>query len=150
MSAPAPFVGILSVRPPHVDRLLDGTKTIELRRTAWRVPAGSAMLLYASGAGRRQLVGSIKVEGTVIAPVESVWRRFGRHAAVSCEEFDRYFSGTSTAVAIAVRDPRPLREPINLDELRRRHPPFIAPQSFRYVHGPELSRILDGERRELL
>lgn len=143
-------VVILSVRSPHVDRLLDGTKTIELRRTSWRVAVGTVALLYASGPGRRQLVGSATVDGTFVAPVDAVWREFAGHAAVTRGEFDRYFAGVANGVAIRVRDVRRLPEPIPLAELRRRHPRFRPPQSFRYVDHRELSRLLNGERPQLL
>lgn len=150
MTPQAPAVVLLSVRPPHVDRLLNGTKKIELRRARWHVPPGSRALLYASGPTRRAIVGSVTVEETVVSALDNAWRAFGAEAAVTRREFDDYFAGASTVVAIRVTQPQRLASPITLDELRRRHPAFAPPQSFRYVRPAELSQILNGERNHLL
>ncbi len=149
MSVPAAVVVLLSVRPPHIDRLLDGTKTVELRRREWRVPLGSVALLYASG-HRRALVGSVRVEGTEVGALEEIWRRHGMDARLTRTEFDDYFADSHRAVAIRVGSARPLAKPVSLGELRRRRPTFSPPQSFRYVASQELSQILNGERRALL
>lgn len=149
MSAPAAVVLLLSVRPPHVDRLLDGTKTVELRRRGWRVPPGSVILLYASG-NRRALVGSLVVTAIDTGTPDGIWGRHGADAALSRQEFDYYFRGASRAVAISVGSARRLETPVDLTELRRRRPTFTAPQTFRYVVPHELRQILNGERDVLL
>lgn len=140
MSVPARLAVLLSVRPPHVERLLDGTKTVELRRRMWRAPPGTLVLLYASGE-RRQVVGTLVVVQTETGPAEAVWERFGEDAAVTRSQFDDYFQGAASAVAIRVADPQPLAEPVGLCELRRRLPRFTVPQSFRYVGPDELFRV---------
>lgn len=149
MTEAAAAVVLLSVRTPHVDRLLDGTKTVELRRRGWRVPSGTLMLLYASG-HRRALVGSLVVEGIETGPLDGIWSRYGGDVALTRKEFDDYLTGTNQAVAIRVGLARRLEEPIGLEELRRRCPMFTAPQTFRYVYMHELSQILNGERDALL
>lgn len=149
MTEAATAVVLLSVRPPHVDRLLDGTKTVELRRRVWRVPPGSVILLYASG-HRRALVGSLVVRTIEIGTVEGIWRRRGADAALTRKEFDDYFVGATQAVAIRVGGARRLDTPVPLGELRRRRPMFTAPQTFRYMVPQELSDILNGERQALL
>ena len=149
MSAPAAVVVLLSVRPPHVDRLLDGTKTIELRRRTWQVPPGSAILLYASG-NRRALVGSLVVRAIETGTPDAIWHRHGLDAGLSRPEFDNYFVGADRAVAISVGSARRLETPLDLEELRRRRPTFTAPQTFRYIFPHELSQILNGQRDALL
>jgi predicted transcriptional regulator len=142
--SPSPSVVLLSVRPPHVDRLLEGSKTVELRRRRWRVPPGSVVLLYASGQ-RQALVGSIVVCDTVSGTPDEIWASHGDASALTRQEFDEYFAGCSEAVAITVHSARPLFNPVSLGELRRRSASFIPPQSYRYVDPKELSRLLNGE-----
>lgn len=149
MSEPAAAVVLLSVRPPHVDRLLDGTKTVELRRRVWRVPPGSVILLYASGQ-RRALVGSLLVRTIETGTLDGIWSRRGADAALTREEFDDYFAGATQAVAIHVGGARRLETPVSLGELRRRRPTFTAPRTFRYMAPQELSEILNGECEALL
>lgn len=149
MSLSAASVVLLSVKPPHVDRLLDGRKTVELRRRTWRVPPGSVALLYASG-NRRALVGSLVVEGTEVGSPDEIWDRYGEDVGLTRSEFDVYFAEAHRAVAIRVGSARTLPMPLSLAELRRRRPLFTVPQSFRYVAPVELSEILNGERPALL
>lgn len=149
MTEQAAAVVLLSVRPPHVDHLLDGTKTVELRRRRWRVPPGSVVLLYASGK-RRALVGSLVVKATEVGMLDAIWDQYGKEAGLTHRAFREYFIGVHQAVAIHVGSARRLDTPVGLDELRRRRPAFTAPQSFRYLALPELSQILNGERQDLL
>lgn len=141
-------VVLLSVRSPYVERLLDGLKTVELRRR-WLVPDGSTVLLYAAG-NRRELVGSFTAAATEVGTPATIWRRVGRAASVSREEFDRYFDGAPRAVAIHVEAVRCLQEPVALAELRRRLPSFRAPQSYRYLQQDEVNGLLNGERQLLV
>lgn len=142
-------VVLLSVRPHHVSRILDGSKTVELRRRGWADSVGATALLYASGP-ERALVGSFVVSDVKVGSPTSIWRKHGPRAAVSKREYDEYFEGSSSAVAIFTSDVRRLECPISLDELRQRSPSFLVPQSYRYVAPPELGRLLNGERRLLL
>lgn len=135
---------LLSVRPPHVDHLLDGSKKVELRRRKWRVPDGTTVLVYASGR-RRALVGSFVVHQTEVGTSSEIWAKYGAESALNRAEFDEYFDGAKQAVAIVPAEIRQLDFPVTLGELRRRYPSFVVPQSFRYVRPTELTQILNGE-----
>lgn len=142
-------VVLLSVRSPHVERLLTGVKTVEFRRRPWRVPDGATVLLYRSR-DRQAIVGSLVVESTVVGSPSAIWTSYGRRSGLTRREFRDYFVGSSTAVAIEVRDVRRLAEPLPLDELRRRSPRFHVPQSYRFMASGELGVVLNGERSILL
>lgn len=142
-------VVLLSVRSPHVDRLLTGTKTVELRRRPWRVADGTTVLLYRSKE-RQAIVGSLVVESTVVGSPSRIWSSHGAKSGLTRREYRNYFTGSSTAVAIEVRSVRELQEPLSLAELRRRSPSFHVPQSYRFMASDELGVILNGERSALL
>lgn len=142
-------VVLLSVRTPHVDRLLSGTKTVELRRRPWRVLDGTTALLYESR-DRRAIVGSLVIESTVVASRTAIWTDYGPRSGITRQEFREYFAGATVAVAIIVGRARRLDEPLTLGELRRRSPGFHVPQSYRFVGTDELGVVLNGERSSLL
>jgi predicted transcriptional regulator len=142
-------VVLLSVRSPHVDRLLSGDKTVELRRRPWRVPDGTVALLYGAR-DRRAIVGSVTVESTVVGSPSAIWMSHGPRSCLTRREFREYFAGSKLAVAISVGRVRQLRDPLALDELRRRSPTFRVPQSYRFVAREELDVVLNGERKTLL
>lgn len=142
-------VVLLSVRTPHVGRLLCGTKTVEFRRRPWKVPDGTTALLYESRS-RRAIVGSVVVESTVVGSRSAIWAAFGAQSGLTRREYREYFAGAAVAVAINVGRVRQLEQPLALDELRRRNPSFHVPQSYRYMAPDELGVVLNGERAALI
>ena len=144
-----PRVVLLSVRSPHIERILDGTKTVEFRRRPWNVPAGSLVLLYGSRE-RRAIVGSFVVEATETGAANRVWRTHGGRSGLTRREFRDYFEGAASATAISLTGVRALPEPLTLAELRQRRPQFHIPQSYRFMEESELSVVLNGERKHLL
>lgn len=144
-----PDVILLSVQSPHVERILDGTKTVELRRRPLKLRPGTVILLYASRV-RRELVGSF-VSGPIdTGPPPSLWRRHRSSTGLTRAEFDQYFAGAEIGYAVPTVAVRSLSVPIPLSELRRRWPRFSAPQTHRWVDPAELGCILNGERSLLL
>jgi predicted transcriptional regulator len=142
-------VVLLSIRPPHVERLLCGTKTVEFRRRAWKVSDGATAILYESRA-RRAIVGSLTVESTEVGSRSAIWASHGSKSGLTRSEYREYFAGAAVAVAITVGRVRQLDEPLTLDELRRRSPRFHVPQSYRFMAADELRVVLNGERKSLL
>ena len=142
-------VVLLSVRSPHVERLLEGTKTVELRRRLSVVSSGTTVLLYASGK-RRALVGSFVAGAVERDTPRRIWKRHGAASALNRAEFDRYFLAAEHATAVEATAVVELAKPIDLDELRQRWPGFLVPQSSRRLGSDELAGILNGERSELL
>ncbi|HEY4929345.1 MAG TPA: hypothetical protein VIH95_09360 [Acidimicrobiales bacterium] len=142
-------VVLLSVRSPHVERLLSGAKTVEFRRRPWKVPDGSTVILYESR-GRRAIVGSLVVQSTAVGSRSAMWESHGARSGLTRREYREYFAGARVAVAISVIRVRQLDEPLTLDELRQRDPAFHVPQSYRFMASDELGIVLNGERRSLL
>ncbi|HVF04927.1 MAG TPA: ASCH domain-containing protein [Frankiaceae bacterium] len=135
----APSVMLLSVRPPHVDRILDGTKTVELRRTRPSVRPRQPVLLYATqpvGA----IVGSCRIGGVRQAASEAMWGDIASSAAVSRGEYDRYLAGRDTVVALFIEDVRPLVAPITLDQMRAAAP-FQPPQTWHFLGADRLAQL---------
>lgn len=141
-------VVLLSVRSPHLERILEGSKTVEFRRRPWNVPIGSVVLLYGSRE-RRAIVGSFVVADTKTGSVGQMWRTYGARSGLKRREFLEYVEGAPSATAITVSDVRVLPEPLTLAELRRRRPDFHVPQSYRFMDEAELGVVLNGERKHL-
>lgn len=128
VSTPKPFV--LSIRPTYVERILAGDKTIELRRRFPSLPAPGLALIYAT-APVQAIVASVQLETVETLSLTTLWRRRGRDAAVTREEFDAYFTGTQTGCALVLRDVVRFPSPIPLTDLARRFE-FSPPQSYCY------------------
>ena len=67
-------LSFLSVRPTFVDRLLDGTKTVELRRVRPTAHVGQRVLIYGSSPKKSLMAWAI-IDNLEYGPVQDMWRR---------------------------------------------------------------------------
>jgi len=141
MRPPSERVLLLSLKPTYADAILDGRKTVELRRVRPRALPGTTVLIYAS-TPRRALLGGCEVVGVRTGEPDEVWDLHGPLTSVDRPTYDAYFEGASTAVAIQVGNPWRLLNPIPLEALRLLGSEFEPPQSFRYVPKSACRSIL--------
>jgi len=125
---------LLSVRPAFVERILDGTKTAELRRVRPGARPGQDVLIYSSSP-TMALLASAVVERVDADVPENLWRQVRHAAGVSWDEYTAYFAGAERAAAIWLSDVTAFERPISLHELRERWPWFRPPQSYCYVRA---------------
>jgi predicted transcriptional regulator len=128
--------------------MLDGSKSVELRRRRAHLADGTLCLLYASSP-KCALVGAIRVAHTDTDGLDALWRRWGPRTAMHRNEFDAYLAGCARACAIVIASTVSFIEPIGLHDLRRRHDPFVTPQSYRFLAAGEYASLLNGEAEQL-
>jgi predicted transcriptional regulator len=131
----------LSLRPVYAEMLLDGRKTVELRRVKPAAKSGSVVLLYASSP-TKTLVGRAEVEKIDMDSLDEIWRLYGDRTGLTRPEFDAYFTGVEQAVAITLKRIHRLEQPRPLEDLRRRLSGFRPPQSYRYLKGQEVAALI--------
>ncbi len=139
---------LLSLRPRFAEALLNGSKTVEIRRRRAHIAPGSLCLLYASSPVRA-LVGAIHVLATDADTPEALWHRWGDQTGLARDEYDAYLLGSSRSCAIVIGVVAPFARPVSLSELRRRHRAFVVPQSYRFLHEGESAALLNGEAGQL-
>lgn len=130
---------LISLRPRFADALLDGAKTIELRR---RVPAsipGSRILLYSS-TPTCAIIGTAVLGSIHRGEASAIWKSHGRYAAVTREEFDHYFAGSAMAYALEIRSATAAPFPLELERMRRDFA-LRPPQSWRYLPSATATQI---------
>jgi predicted transcriptional regulator len=124
---------LVSVRPEYASKILDGEKTVELRR---RFPAspviGSVILIYSSSPVSA-VVGSAQIKAVRKLPVVQIWTQHGKEACISKKDFDTYFNGLRHGFAILLANAQTLKQQIGIAELQKQFG-IAPPQSYRYVH----------------
>lgn len=123
---------LVSIKPQYAELILDGTKTVELRRVRPHVQTGATVLIYASSPAM-EMVGTATVAAVDVRDAEAIWAEHGSAAGIDRAAYDEYFAGSDQAVAITLTNVRPLRRRVPLTELRQRITGFNPPQSFRYL-----------------
>lgn len=134
---------LLSLRPRFATAILEGKKTVELRRVHMLAPAGSLLLLYSSSP-MRAIVGTATLDRLQESTPRQLWEEVMSRAAISRGEYDEYYRGARRAFALHLRDVRALPTPSPLAVMRSSA--GVSPaQSFRYVTADEAS-LLAGHR----
>lgn len=131
---------LLSIRPKYAAKILTGDKGVELRRTRPNVSAGDLVVVYASSPVKA-LIGTFQVAEVVTDSPNKLWKTVRHSAGITKKEFDEYYSGASAAFGIVCSNPRTLKEPLDLDQLRDAWGNFWPPQTYRYLKPDEMQRI---------
>ncbi|SUS07458.1 Transcriptional regulator, Cro/CI family [Candidatus Defluviicoccus seviourii] len=135
---------ILSIKPAYTKKIMEGAKTVELRRRfPIAVDRGVIVYIY-STSPVRALVGAAEITDVERLPVAVLWQRHGRSALIRKQDFDGYFRGVEEGYALRISNARPFSRPLDLAELKERFN-FNAPQSFLYAK-PSLQQALKNEQ----
>jgi len=130
---------LLSIHPRHVENILTGVKTVELRRTRPVVAPGQPVAIYATTPSAA-LVATCRIERVEADTPSAIWATSGALAAVTQEEFDRYFEGSMVAVALHLSAVAVLRRSVPLTKIREQGV-FHPPQTWHYLDRLRLSRL---------
>jgi predicted transcriptional regulator len=102
---------LLSVQPEFAEKIMRGTKTVEIRRRFSRIWLGQRAVFYAS-APLQALMGQADIGAIHVAAPDRIWTRFG--TKIGCEEtyFRKYVAGCSKVFAIELANINPYIEPV--------------------------------------
>lgn len=120
---------IISIKPRHVENILAGIKTVELRTRNINLPTGSRLWVYTTlPVGKVRL--STEVDFIDVLSPKSIWRKYGKGICISKKEFDEYTKDRNLVSAIGLRNVKPLEKDICLSTMREYEKNFQPPQFF--------------------
>lgn len=129
----------LSIKPQYADLILNGEKTVELRRVRPKLQPGDLVILYAT-APISAILGCFTTLDVITAPIQEIWDTFGPQSSISHDLFFDYFQGVDEGVAILVDKTFrliPNEEESDLTRLRETYAGFHPPQGYRYIQRLE-------------
>ncbi len=135
MAPHSPVVALLSIKPIYANAILDGRKTVEFRKRPFKRPV-SHVVIYATTPIQR-VVGWFQTKHFEQMSPSALWNRFASVGGISKEQFDVYYNGSESGVAIHVEKPRRLANPVPL----KRTKVAAAPQSYTYLSASVFSRL---------
>lgn len=130
---------LISVHPRHVDSMVRGVKTVELRRRPLKLTDGCRVWIYSTlPRGSVEALGIVR--SVVAAAPAKLWRDFGAQSGITKAEFDSYYKDAHTAYAIVFSSIEKLDLTFGLAEIRQHRTGFQPPQFFKRlaIEGPEL------------
>ena len=73
---------LVSIRPTHVEKIVGGLKTVELRRRFSEDVAPGAIILIYSTSPTQAIVGSASISGVRRLQLDDLWERYGDAACI--------------------------------------------------------------------
>lgn len=134
----------VSIHPQYAEKILDGIKTIELRRRFPTLNGFKGRLLIYSTTPIKSVIGFAEIEEVYHLPIKELWSEHSQSAYISRSDFLEYFSGLTDGYAIELKNPQRFAEPISIDYLKLNYG-MIAPQSYRYL-GEEHEALFSYEQ----
>ncbi len=129
---------LMSIKPPYVDLIVSGCKTVEIRKRAVRAPAGARIWIYATSP-RQQVVASARLEAVALDTADGIWSAFGERVGIDRREFDAYVGEAEVVAALCLTEVTVLDAPVCP---QGEAPAFRPPQSYAFLHDPELLAVL--------
>ena len=114
---------LLSIKPEFAEKILNGTKRFEFRKGIFTVVIYATMPLG-------KVVGQFRIESILSDEPESLWKKTEKHAGISKQFYDSYYSGREKAYAIKIGEVERYKEPIPISALGSNIKP---PQSYLYL-----------------
>jgi len=123
---------LLSIQPRYAEKIFNGTKKVELRRSFPVSYENRLVVVYVS-TPVKAIIGTFHISSVLSAKPEEIWKAAGKVSGINRDEFDTYYDGAETGHAIFIRNVRRCEKPIPLNTLRLQIDKFTAPQNFRYI-----------------
>lgn len=118
---------LVSMKPKYADRILSGSKLIEIRKRFSGKWAGCKAVLYSSSP-QKALIGEATVRSVTSGNPKDIWSRFHDNLGCTFDEFTAYVGSADQISAIELDEVFPYKEPITLAQISQLlgedlHPP---------------------------
>lgn len=120
---------LLSIKPEYAEKILQGTKRFEFRKSIFKNRDVKTVVIYATMPVGK-VVGEFDFEEVLSDSPSVIWSETKKYSGISESFFNSYFLGRKTAHAIKVAAVRRYRNPMALSSFC---PGSSAPQSYRYL-----------------
>jgi predicted transcriptional regulator len=126
-------VALISIKPVYANQILDGTKTIELRKSPMGLSQGDVVVVYSS-APEQCLAFWFRIKAVEVLPVEEMWNLRHSQLGIEYRDYRTYFDGASIAVGLHIGEVHEIA-PIPLRDLVKLVPGFVPPQGIIWLRN---------------
>lgn len=122
---------LLAIKPEFAQKILDGGKGYEFRRTAFRDSTEIDLIFLYASSPISKIIGVFTSDRTIEASPEDLWNLFGDESGIDDKNrFLNYFEGVETGFAIQVDRTYRFDDPIIPEAVIEE---FSPPMSFNYI-----------------
>jgi len=119
---------ILSIKPIYAEKILNGEKTYELRKTIFKNSEIKKVIVYASSPVSR-VIGEFEIDKIINQEINSLWETTKDSSCVTRDFFDSYFQNKKTGYAIKIKK---YKRYVKTFDIQKEYG-VKAPQSFSYI-----------------
>ena len=119
---------LLSIKPEFAEKIFDGTKLYEFRRSVFKNKNVKTVIVYASSPTKK-VIGEFDIDIILNDDLDNLWANTKYAAGISEDFFFSYFRNKQKGYAIKVKHTKRYKTPKCLRNDFNAHPP----QSFIYV-----------------
>ena len=120
---------LLSIKPQFAEKIFDGTKKFEFRKSIFKNNTIKSIVVYASSPVQ-MVIGEFEIEDILMENPMTLWEITSNYSGISKEYFDQYFTVRDTAYAIKINKTKRYKKPLNL---KSDFGINFPPQSFMYL-----------------
>lgn len=120
---------ILSIKPKYANAIIEGTKSVEFRKTTFKRSGINKVYIYSSHP-EKKIIGYFYIEDIFIEHPEKLWEQYGSEGAIKQKDFFDYYKNKKVGYCIKIKKAEKLKKPLDPKTLIQN---FTAPQSFVYA-----------------
>ena len=119
---------ILSIKPEFANKIFNGTKKFEFRRTIFKNKEVKKIIVYAS-APISKVIGEFEIDRIFHEELELLWNQTSKFSGITEDYYMQYFNGKENGYAIEVKNPKKYKTNLCIKQNYGLNPP----QSFAYL-----------------
>lgn len=119
---------LLSIKPEFAEKIFNGTKKFEFRRSIFKRQTIKKVVVYASSPVQK-VIGEFEIDQILSLAPESLWEKTHLHSGITENYFFEYFGDKEIGHAIKVKNIKRYKNPLCL----KKDFNTIPPQSFLYL-----------------
>lgn len=124
------MIVLLSIKPEFAEKIFDGTKKYEFRKSIFKNTDIRTVVVYASSPVQR-VIGEFTIDSILNDDVDTIWTKTEHYSGITHDFYMSYFANKEKAYAIKIRNAKRYRKAKTLSEYNIHY----APQSFAYIQA---------------
>lgn len=119
---------LLSIKPEFADKIFNGTKKYEFRKSIFKNKDVDTVVVYVSYPWK-YIIGEFKIDAILCDNVDKIWKQTQDFSGISEDFYRMYFENKTSAYAIKIGHVTKFKKFKRLSDYHINH----APQSFVYL-----------------
>lgn len=120
---------LLSIKPEYAEKIFNGTKRYEFRRSVFKKQNIKTVVVYASSPVQR-VIGEFEIENILNDDLQQLWNKTKEFSGISEDFFFKYFNKKEKGYAIKIKQTMRYNKSLSLkDDFN-----VAPPQSFMYLN----------------